>query len=134
MPVSNGVVYIAPGGSHMTVKRSGADVVIELDDGAPENSCKPSVDVLFRSAVAVWGPELLAVVLTGMGQDGLEGVRPIVAAGGSAIVQDEATSVVWGMPGAVAQAALADEVLPLSEIPAAIARRVSAATRVVSAS
>jgi two-component system, chemotaxis family, protein-glutamate methylesterase/glutaminase len=125
MIVERGTVYIAPGGNHAVVRRSGTDVVIALDDGPAENSCKPAVDVLFRSAVPVWGGSLLAVVLTGMGQDGLEGVKPIVAAGGSAIVQDEASSVVWGMPGAVAQAGLAEQILPLDDIPGAIQRRVA---------
>lgn len=124
MTVRRGV-YIAPGGSHMVVRRAGTEVVVALDDGPPENSCKPAVDVLFRSAVPVWGAGLLAVVLTGMGQDGLKGIEPIVGAGGSAIVQDEVSSVVWGMPGAVAQAGLAEEILPLVDIPSAIHRRVA---------
>jgi two-component system chemotaxis response regulator CheB len=125
MAAEAGTVYIAPGGSHTVVKRVGVDVVLALDDGPPENSCKPAVDVLFRSAVPVWGRALLAVVLTGMGQDGLEGVKPIVAAGGAAIVQDEASSVVWGMPGAVAQAGLAEQILPLGDIAGAINLRVA---------
>ena len=123
MAVSAGNVYIAPGGSHMLVRRSGDAVVISLSDAPPENSCKPSVDVLFRSAVAVWGAGLLAVMLTGMGYDGLKGSQALVAAGGSLLAQDEASSVVWGMPGAVVQAGIANEVLPIGDVAAAIVNR-----------
>lgn len=123
MAVSAGNVYIAPGGSHMLVRRSGDAVMISLSDAPPENSCKPSVDVLFRSAVAVWGAGLLAVMLTGMGYDGLKGSQALVAAGGSLLAQDEASSVVWGMPGAVVQAGIANEVLPIGDVAAAIVNR-----------
>jgi two-component system chemotaxis response regulator CheB len=112
-----GTVYVAPGGLHMVARRKGTSVVVEGDDGPAENSCKPAVDVLFRSAVKVWGGRVLAVVLTGMGQDGLEGCR----------VQDEASSVVWGMPGAVSRAGLADAALPLQEMVASISRHLSPA-------
>lgn len=115
-----GSVYFAPGGTHMRLLRLGASLVICHKDSAPENFCKPSVDVLFRSAAAVYGPSTLGLVLTGMGSDGLAGSRAIVAAGGSVIAQDEASSVVWGMPRAVAQAGLASAVLPLSRIAATI--------------
>lgn len=118
-----GSVFVAPGGRHLTVRRRNTKVEIGLNDDPPENSCRPSVDVLFRSAAEVWGPGVLAVVLTGMGQDGLVGSRHIVETGGSVIVQDEHTSVVWGMPGAVAAAGLAEEVLPLTDIAGAIERR-----------
>jgi two-component system chemotaxis response regulator CheB len=118
-----GHVYVAAGGSHMVVGRSGQDIVIKLDDGAPENSCKPSVDVLFRSAAAVWGAGVLGVVLTGMGQDGLVGAQVIVSVGGVVIAQDEASSVVWGMPGAVVKAGLAAEVAPIGDIAANIVKR-----------
>jgi len=128
MAVEGGTVYVAPGGIHMTVVRAGADIVVALDDGEPENSCKPAVDVLFRSAVPVWGAGTLAVVLTGMGQDGMLGAEHIAAAGGSIVAQDEPSSVVWGMPGAVARAGLADEVLALDDIPAALQRRVAHGT------
>jgi len=122
-----GTVYVAPGGIHMTVARRGTDVVVALDDSAPENSCKPAVDVLFRSTVPVWGPGTLAAVLTGMGQDGMLGAEQIVEAGGTVVAQDESSSVVWGMPGAVAKAGLASDILPLADIPAALLRRMSLA-------
>ncbi len=117
-----GNVYVAAGGTHLVVRRRGATVVTAVDDGPPENSCKPSVDVLFRSAAAIYGPRVLAVVLTGMGQDGLEGCRSVQTSGGAVYAQDEATSVVWGMPGAVARAGLAHQVLGLDDIAPAIAR------------
>lgn len=100
----------------MRLLRLGASLAIFHKDSPPENFCKPSVDVLFRSAAAAYGPSALGLVLTGMGSDGLAGSRAIVAAGGSLIAQDEASSVVWGMPGAVVQAGLASAVLPLARI------------------
>ncbi len=115
-PVNAGTVYIAPGGRHMTVVRKDGAAVIALDDGPTVNFCKPAVDPLFTSAAAVWGPKALALVLTGMGSDGLNGGRTLVAAGGHIIAQDEPTSVVWGMPGQVAHAGLCSAVLPLKEI------------------
>ena len=93
-----------------------------MDDGPPVNFCKPAVDHLFSSAAEVWGPRSLAVVLTGMGSDGARGAADIVAAGGSVIAQDEATSVVWGMPGSVAHAGLCSAVLPLDQIAPRIVR------------
>ncbi len=129
-PLEPGCVYLAPGGMHLVVKGTVAAPRAELDDGPPENSCKPAVDVLMRSAAALWAGGALGVVLTGMGQDGLAGSDAIVSAGGRVVVQDEATSVVWGMPGAVARAGLADEVLPLAEIAANVLRRVGAANEV----
>ncbi len=119
-----GHLYIAPGGVHMVLAGAGANVVIATDDGPPENSCKPAVDTLFRSAVKAWGGRLVGVILTGMGQDGLAGCRSIAEAGGPVIVQDENSSVVWGMPGAVARAGLASAVLALSDIGGAIVQRV----------
>ena len=116
--------WLAPGNQHMEVLREAAAVRLRLQQGPPENSCRPSVDVLFRSAAAVYGSGVLAVVLTGMGQDGLRGCEAIRAAGGQVIVQDEATSVVWGMPGAVARAGLADKILPLEQLGPEIVRRV----------
>jgi two-component system chemotaxis response regulator CheB len=114
--VKAGQIYLAQGGRHMRVARHGADVVIALDDGPPINFCKPAVDPLFTSAIDVWQGGVLAVVLTGMGSDGMRGGKEIVAAGGSVIAQDEASSVVWGMPGAAANAGICAAVLPLSQI------------------
>jgi two-component system chemotaxis response regulator CheB len=118
-----GHVYLAPGGHHVRV--DGSHLV--LDDGPPENSCRPAVDVLFRSAAASHGAGTLAVVLTGMGKDGYEGARLVREAGGQVLAQDEPTSVVWGMPRFVVEAGLADAVLPLPEVAAAIAQRVGPA-------
>ena len=119
-----GSAWIAPGDLHIKLRRSGAQVKIATDDGPLVNSCRPSVDVLFRSVAASFDSSALAVVLTGMGQDGLDGCRSIAAAGGRIVVQDEATSVVWGMPGHVATQGLADTVLPCSDIGSEIVRRV----------
>ncbi|MGA8819786.1 MAG: chemotaxis protein CheB, partial [Xanthobacteraceae bacterium] len=121
-PVLAGGIYLAPGGRHMRVLRDGEIVKIALTDDPPINFCRPSVDPLFSSAAAVWGPAVLAVVLTGMGSDGTQGAADIVAAGGSVIAQDEATSVVWGMPRSVAQAGLCSAVLPLDQIPGKVLR------------
>jgi len=115
-PIKPGTVYLAPGGRHMrVVARSGAGS-IAIDNGPAINFCKPSIDPLFSSAATVWGAHCLALVLTGMGHDGLSGARDLVTAGGHVIAQDEASSVVWGMPGQVAQAGLCSAVLPLAEI------------------
>lgn len=121
-PVKAGQIYLAPGGRHMRVARSGTQPVIALDDGPQINFCKPAVDPLFSSAVDVWQAGILAVVLTGMGSDGAKGGKTIVAAGGNIIAQDEATSVVWGMPGAVANAGICAAVLPLDQIAAKVVR------------
>ncbi|MFQ5472910.1 MAG: chemotaxis response regulator protein-glutamate methylesterase [Dehalococcoidia bacterium] len=122
--VTNGRVWIAPGGHHMTVTREGTDVCVRLNQDPLENWCRPAVDVLFRSIIDVYGSPVLAVVLTGMGQDGLRGCEGIVEAGGEVLIQDEATSVVWGMPGAVSAAGLARRALPIAEIGKAIADEV----------
>ena len=114
--VKPGRIYLAPGGRHMRVVRHGADVAIALDDGPPVNFCKPAVDPLFASAIDVWQGGILALVLTGMGSDGMRGGKEIVAAGGNIIAQDEASSVVWGMPGAVANAGICAAILPLNQI------------------
>lgn len=114
--VKAGHIYLAPGGCHMRVVRQGANAAIALDDGPAVNFCKPAVDPLFSSAVEVWQGGILAVVLTGMGSDGMRGGKEIVAAGGNIIAQDEATSVVWGMPGAAAHAGICAAVLPLNQI------------------
>ncbi len=115
-----GIIYFAPGNVHMRVLRMGETPVIVHSDSPPENFCKPAVDVLFRSAAQSFGPGALGVVLTGMGSDGLAGSRAIVDAGGAVIAQDEASSVVWGMPRAVAVAGLAAAVMPLDQIAPAI--------------
>lgn len=117
-----GTVWLAPGGRHLALERRGENVRLRLDDGPPENFCRPAVDVLLRSAVAVYGPRVLAVIMTGMGEDGLKGCRAVRAAGGRVVVQDEESSVVWGMPGAVAEAGLAHAVLPLSALADAVSR------------
>ncbi len=119
-----GKIWIAPGDYHMVVKKKGTSVELAMNQDAPENSCRPAVDVLFRSVAQVYGKHTLAVILTGMGQDGLRGCEGIREIGGQVIVQDEATSVVWGMPGAVAQANLAEKILPLSEIAGEIQKRI----------
>lgn len=118
-----GDLWIAPGDFHMRVASDGADVRLTLDQGEPENSCRPAVDPLFRSVVEVYGEKVLGVILTGMGHDGLKGSEVICGAGGSVIAQDEASSVVWGMPGDVAKAGLANAVLPLDQIAQEINRR-----------
>jgi two-component system chemotaxis response regulator CheB len=122
-----GCAYVARGDHHLETYRDGAAVRLRLNRGEPENSCRPSVDVMLRSVVASFGPHVLAVVLTGMGQDGLRGCEAVRDAGGQVVVQDEPTSVVWGMPGAVAKAGLAELVLPLDSIAAEINRRVARA-------
>ena len=128
-----GNAYIAPGDFHMMVERSKDGVRIRTQQEQPENSCRPAVDVLFRSVAEVYRGDALAVIMTGMGQDGLRGCGRIREAGGQILAQDEATSVVWGMPGYVANAGLADGVLPLGLIAGEIVRRVAvgrvAATR-----
>lgn len=120
-----GQVYLAPGGVHLAVRRAGIHVTAELHHGPPENSCRPAVDVLFRSVAETYGGRALAVVLTGMGKDGLAGSQLLVERGAQVLVQDEASSVVWGMPGAVAKAGWAELALPLPELAVEIATRVS---------
>src|SRR6266568_2054595 len=120
--VKAGQIYLAPGGRHMRVARHGSDAVIALDDGPPVNFCKPAVDPLFTSAIDVWRAGILAVVLTGMGSDGMRGGKEIVAAGGNVIAQDEASSVVWGMPGAAANAGICAAILPLNQIASKLVR------------
>lgn len=117
-----GHVMLAPGDFHMEIARNGVQPSIRLNQAPPENFCRPSVNPLFRSAAAHFGPQVLAIMLTGMGRDGLEGTQAIVAAGGTVIAQDEATSVVWGMPGAVAMAGLCAAVLPLNQLAPRVAR------------
>jgi two-component system chemotaxis response regulator CheB len=122
-----GQAYVAPGGRHMEVVRFGKGFRLHLQDQPPENSCRPAVDVLFRSAAVAAGAGVLAVVLTGMGQDGLHGCRQLREQHAQILAQDEASSVVWGMPGHVAQAGLADRILPLRDVAAEICLRVGAA-------
>jgi len=117
-----GTVYLAPGGKHMKVARRDGTAVISVEDGPLVNFCKPAVDPMFASAAEVWGNKVLALVLTGMGADGLAGARTVVAAGGHVFAQDEATSVVWGMPGQVTNAGLCSAVLPLAEIAGKLTR------------
>jgi two-component system chemotaxis response regulator CheB len=121
-PVVSGRVYIAPGDFHMVVEAKGTEKIIRLNKNPPENFCRPSVDPMLRSMAQVWGRRVLVVILTGMGQDGLRGGQAVVEAGGTVIAQDEATSVVWGMPGAVATAGICSAVLPLSDIPQHVMR------------
>ena len=111
-----GNAYIAPGGFHMVLASMGPQVVMHLNTNPPENSCRPAVDVLFRSASDIYGGNLLSVVLTGMGYDGLKGCQYIKARGGQVIAQDEESSVVWGMPGAIAEHNLAEVLLPIDRI------------------
>jgi len=115
-PILPGTVLVAPGGRHMGVAASGGKPVIRLNDGPLESFCRPAVDVLFREGAAAFGASALALVLTGMGSDGTQGARTLVQAGATVIVQDEASSVVWGMPGSIARAGLAQEILPLDAI------------------
>ena len=114
MKLAPGHVYVAPGDNHMIIKSRGGP--LELTQTPPENFCRPAVDPMFRSIAEAYGPATLAVVLTGMGADGREGARAIAGKGGTILAQDEATSVVWGMPAAVAQAGLASAVLPLNAV------------------
>ena len=119
--IQPGRIYVAPGDHHMLVAADGRRRLIRINRDAPENFCRPAVDVLFRSAARAFGAATLAVVLTGIGADGTRGGRDIVDAEGALLAQDEATSVVWGMPGSVARAGLCSAVLPLP----ALARQIS---------
>jgi two-component system chemotaxis response regulator CheB len=118
-----GGAWLAPGDRHMTVERAGAQVRIRTDVGPRENSCRPSVDPLFRSVAEAYGPNALGIVMTGMGSDGMRGALQLHAAGARVIVQDEASSVVWGMPGFVVQSGIADAIVPLAGLSAEIERR-----------
>jgi len=114
-------VYVAPGGKHLLLRRlAGGEVATGLTEQPPENGCRPSADVLFRSAAGVYGGEVAAVVLTGMGCDGSAGLGPLHRAGAHVFAQDEATSVVWGMPGSAVATGCVDEVLPLDRLAAAL--------------
>ncbi|PVB61857.1 chemotaxis response regulator protein-glutamate methylesterase [Labrenzia sp. 011] len=124
-----GTIYVAPGGKHMSLEKDGSAVKIVLTDGPPVNFCKPAVDPLFDSVAKVYGSASLAVILTGMGHDGADGVKSIAAGGGSVITQDEATSVVWGMPGAAAHTGMCSDILPLKDIGPKIGRVLKGNTR-----
>ncbi|HEY0403568.1 MAG TPA: chemotaxis response regulator protein-glutamate methylesterase [Blastococcus sp.] len=125
-PLVPGTAHLAPGDHHLVVRAAkGRDPQTSLNQGPPENFCRPAVDPLFRSVVTAYDGAVLAVVLTGMGSDGRNGAAEIRAGGGTVLVQDQATSVVWGMPGAIAQAGLADEILPLDRVPEAIMRHLA---------
>jgi two-component system chemotaxis response regulator CheB len=127
--IKPGEAWIAPGDHHMIVVRDGLNYRLLVHQDPPENSCRPAVDVLLRSVAQSFGADSLTVILTGMGQDGLRGCQSLHAAGGQVIAQDEASSVVWGMPGYVAQAGLADRVLPLSMIAGEIVQRIKTQKR-----
>lgn len=124
--LKTGHVYVAPGDYHMLI--GGRNGPIELTQSAPENFCRPAVDPMLRSISAAYGPAMLAVILTGMGSDGCEGARVVAAGGGTILTQDEATSVVWGMPAAVAQAGLASAILPLGAVGAEIRKQLGMRT------
>jgi two-component system chemotaxis response regulator CheB len=115
-PVGAGKILVAPGDFHLKVASVGGHARVYLDQSPPRNSCRPSVDALFASIGEVYGGAAIAVILTGMGQDGLRGAEILKARGASILAQDEASSVVWGMPGAVVNAGLADRVLPLDRV------------------
>jgi two-component system chemotaxis response regulator CheB len=119
-----GEVHIAPGDHHMVIERRAGVAMLALNQESPENSCRPAVDPLLRSCAQHFGGRVLAVILTGMGQDGLRGCETLHAAGAQILAQDRETSVVWGMPGYVANAGLADAILPLGRIAEEIVRRV----------
>ncbi|MCK5375387.1 MAG: chemotaxis-specific protein-glutamate methyltransferase CheB, partial [Alphaproteobacteria bacterium] len=116
MVVQAGKVYVAPGDKHMLFERKNIHLTIKLNDGPEENFCKPSVDPMLRSLVEIYGKKVLCIILTGMGHDGLNGSQVLAKAKGRIIAQDEETSVVWGMPGAVAMAGICSAVLPLQKI------------------
>jgi two-component system chemotaxis response regulator CheB len=121
-PIRPGTVYIAPGGKHMVIRRAGegGGLIVGLNENPPENSCRPSVDVLFRSMAAHYEGDVLALVMTGMGSDGLEGVKALKRRGCHCLTQSEDTCVVYGMPMAVDEAGLSDERIPLPLLAARI--------------
>ncbi len=122
-------VYVAPGGRHLCVRRKNGVLSAELSDAEPVHFCRPAADVLFDSLVETLGSRVLVVVLTGMGHDGFEGAKKLADKGAQVIVQDQASSVVWGMPGIIARSGIADAVLPLSEMPREIEGRVRGGVR-----
>lgn len=120
--IEPGRIYLAPGDNHMKIEVQGTQKIIRLTKEPPENFCRPAVDPMFRSLASVYGPAVLAVVLTGMGSDGAKGGKVVVEAGGTVIAQDEATSVVWGMPGAAAMSGICSAVMPIDKLPGEIVR------------
>ena len=114
--IKHGIIYIAPGDYHMVLERGSTGNIIRLNQEPPQNFCRPSVDPMLSSMVDLYGNKLLCIILTGMGQDGLKGAEVVVNAGGTVVAQDEDTSIVWGMPGAVAEAGLCSAVLPMGKI------------------
>ncbi|PCJ98603.1 MAG: chemotaxis response regulator protein-glutamate methylesterase [Zetaproteobacteria bacterium] len=116
MLVEGGKIYVAPGGKHMTFKKNNGKLYVRLSNAPPENFCKPSVDVMMRSIVDIYQDKILCVILTGMGHDGLAGARQLHQAGGRIIAQDQETSIVWGMPGAVAADGICNKIIPLDDI------------------
>jgi len=118
--VLGGHIYLAPGNFHMTVKEEGGKKVISLNQGPQENFCRPAVDPMLRSLISAYGKRILAIIFTGMGSDGMKGCQQVVEAGGTVLAQDEASSVVWGMPGAVATAGVCTQVLPLNSMAKAV--------------
>lgn len=127
MPLIAGQIALAPGDFHMEIVGMPGAAKVKLNQNAPENFCRPAVDPMMRSLVPVFGDRVLAVILTGMGSDGLKGGRVVVEAGGEMIAQDEASSVVWGMPGAVATAGICTQVLPLNDLPGYVTERIAKA-------
>lgn len=123
-PLENGKVYIAPGDHHMIVVEENDKKYLKLNQDPPENFCRPAVDPMFRSLSNLYGPAVLGIILTGMGQDGLKGSKMVVENGGTIIAQNEETSVVWGMPGAVSEAGICNAILPLDEIGGKVKRLV----------
>jgi two-component system chemotaxis response regulator CheB len=117
-----GNIYLAPGDHHMLVAKRGSRSIIRINQDPPENFCRPAVDPMMRSLKTVYNNRVLAVILTGMGQDGLKGCRELVDAGSTILAQDEASSVVWGMPGAVATNGLCSAILPLDQLAKVIAK------------
>ncbi|OFW84117.1 MAG: chemotaxis response regulator protein-glutamate methylesterase [Alphaproteobacteria bacterium GWF2_58_20] len=124
-PLVAGRIYIAPGDTHMTLSGTMEAPIIRLNKEPPENYCRPSVDPMMRSAAKIFGNNMLSIILTGMGQDGMLGCKQVVESGGMVIAQDEASSVVWGMPGAVAQAGLCSAILPLTEIGPFVSKKIA---------
>jgi len=122
--VHNNHVYIAPGGKHLVLRRKSGEIITVTNMYPPENGCRPSADMLFRSAVSVWQGDLIAIILTGMGTDGTKGAAVLKKAGAYIIVQDEESSIVWGMPRSVKDSGNADEILSLSDIPDAVGKRI----------
>lgn len=124
MCLEPGHIYVAPGDYHLVFERRGPAVVVDLNQAPPENSCRPAVDVTFRALAQIYGPAVLGVIMTGMGQDGLRGCEHLHAQGAQILAQDEASSTIWGMPGQIARAGLADKILPLNMLGSEINRRV----------